>query len=1107
MCSNRHAPADIEKHAMPSPLTQLGCERLKQQLAAIKIDGQPVPFAHPEKAPQKVLGVLVTPTLNWKPQIDTLLEEAKRRAGKIVESDATPRQKLTWIQTCLKPYLTYSFPLTYLAKQDIYRLDAVLAQAAKRALRLPLATPTGLVLQQQRLFGAGIESLLIDYAQLGTAHLTRALNDTGKLGTITKHLMQLQHEHLGLHHTWQMGKNANHYRIMKQLELASEAGLRIRPIVRQDSSPSTGNDNIFSRMDLPRPPHLNFTSLVNNLHADPWMLGEKKPIPAAVYHCLAELGINNLQALVCKNRRSQVTLIDTAELRRRYGPRAQVRHMKALNKLTVLANQGTAGCTTSLAMIGSAPIASNLRTVHASLLEAEFTKHRRLMPESLEGDWSPKSRTDGTQLIQAAFSRVLQSPMHPDSSVDQPMDIVILPKARRSRKRKPDPAYARRHAIDTTLPSSPQPQQKAKRGKDRKLKALKDVTMAVTVGQTGKPLVEWLQGSCPAQINCSPPIAGTQIPEVDEAAVRASFDEWRKGNRPRIRSQAGNRIRGIFIKHIQSGLPESQRRDLQHPKKIRQPGASHADLERLYGEQNHMWRVLAKCKRSGQVHYQVMWQPTFMLMCHVDEYRKIQYAPESMERVTQFGPQVAKWLKLVSLKASWEPRESVIDHSHLEMDMLAIEAGELEKAARRPWPRGSDPNFPNLERQSFFHPEECQTDDLLATEPHLGRYISINTGQTVNPDLDIYPTGLFTIAPVRVSSDAETGQPTQFAIHDPEGQALSTITEGRLRLLFARFNAHQEAQGRVPGSLDFPEALAKLMYRYKEGCTSEKYIVRMRNYWTTPDSLMRSIAAGLSATQERFACPLNFSPSFKKYYSPFPEDCIFGASTNAYSCKWTGSSQAHPEYSSKEMQKAVRWAIGSSLQTSRPSLTTFLLPFDDRLGSAYQQWLGHPAVYQIARIPKAAIRLQTPNAWQTGTLFDRHPRHDLLLFAVGNAQGINSFINSSVLEQSLDQFMAEARVTFEYNIPSLGREQAASTLPFYAPRGCTNDLPDTSEEPGREGSMTVPSHFLALKPLRWRADQIIYTDGSVRDTGEPEYYRSGTGVYRPPSEIGPCVQM
>ena len=50
--------------------------------------------------------------------------------------------------------------------------------------------------------------------------------------------------------------------------------------------------------------------------------------------------------------------------------------------------------------------------------------------------------------------------------------------------------------------------------------------------------------------------------------------------------------------------------------------------------------------------------------------------------------------------------------------------------------------------------------------------------------------------------------------------------------------------------------------------------------------------------------------------------------------------------------------------------------------------------------------------------------------------------------------------------------------------------------------MTVP-----LKPLNWQADQIIYTDGSVRVNGEPEYYRSGTGVYWPSSEIGPCIQL
>ena len=75
----------------------------------------------------------------------------------------------------------------------------------------------------------------------------------------------------------------------------------------------------------------------------------------------------------------------------------------------------------------------------------------------------------------------------------------------------------------------------------------------------------------------------------------------------------------------------------RYPSSVRQQQPTHADLERVYGEQNHMWRVLAKCKRSGQVHYQVMWQPTFMVVSHVEEYQKIQYTPDDVQKVTQFG--------------------------------------------------------------------------------------------------------------------------------------------------------------------------------------------------------------------------------------------------------------------------------------------------------------------------------------------------------------------------------------------------------------------------------------------------------------------------------------
>ena len=100
--------------------------------------------------------------------------------------------KLAMIRTCLKACISYSFPLGIQSKDDIADLDSIVARTAKRALRLPLSTPTGLVLQEKEACGAGIESLLVDFVQLGTAYLVRALNDQGKLGTVTKAILNAQ---------------------------------------------------------------------------------------------------------------------------------------------------------------------------------------------------------------------------------------------------------------------------------------------------------------------------------------------------------------------------------------------------------------------------------------------------------------------------------------------------------------------------------------------------------------------------------------------------------------------------------------------------------------------------------------------------------------------------------------------------------------------------------------------------------------------------------------------------------------------------------------------------------------------------------------------------
>ncbi len=69
------------------------------------------------------------------------------------------------------------------------------------------------------------------------------------------------------------------------------------------------------------------------------------------------------------------------------------------------------------------------------------------------------------------------------------------------------------------------------------------------------------------------------------------------------------------------------------------------------------------------------------------------------------------------------------------------------------------------------------------------------------------------------------------------------------------------------------------------------------------------------------------------------------------------------EYTPRDMQKAVRWAIASATEDSTPSLTIYAR----NIGSAYQQWLSHPAVYQIARIPKAAVKFKPPTPGRMGS--------------------------------------------------------------------------------------------------------------------------------------------
>ena len=346
-------------------------------------------------------------------------------------------------------------------------------------------------------------------------------------------------------------------------------------------------------------------------------------------------------------------------------------------------------------------------------------------------------------------------------------------------------------------------------------------------------------------------------------------------------------------------------------------------------------------------------------------------------------------------------------------------------------------------------------------------------------------------------------------MYGPDGKAAGTITKERLLILYRSYE--QIVSNASNTACDaFPKAVASMLSRYKDGRQTGEYHIKMQNYWTTPAHLMSAIRQGFHVTTERFACPLNFNAAMTGYFSPFPEDEAFGASCDAYSCKWIGASHAHPEQSAKDMQKAVRWALASAEQAHEPSLTVFTLPVYETSNTSYQQFLGHPLVHKVAQIPRRAIQLQSPTAWSDGKEFAGHPKHDVLLFVVANSAGLNQYLDGRQLRQGLQTMMSETGRPFDFEIPE---DTHNSGQKVYPPRGFeAAAAPDPVSDPATLDpdallGMSLPDSYTQHIPILWPRHEIIYTDGSARDTGHPDYYRSGTGIFRFASPAGPALEM
>ena len=218
----------------------------------------------------------------------------------------------------------------------------------------------------------------------------------------------------------------------------------------------------------------------------------------------------------------------------------------------------------------------------------------------------------------------------------------------------------------------------------------------------------------------------------------------------------------------------------------------------------------------------------------------------------------------------------------------------------------------------------------------------------IHPHFDVSPTGSFFICQrVATLRLQQTTLPcTLNCVMDPLGTLVGTVSTDRLRLLAANFT----------GS-DFACEVARLLYRYR--CNYQDHVpTTLRNHWHVPLQIYHCFSQFLPISTELFASPLNFSGLFPFYWTPYPEDRAFHANCDAFASPWNGFSVANPEYDIATMDRAVRWALLSSSNTSAPTACFFFLPdWSYKTRTTYIRWFHDSPNYcrPFLRLPSSAF--------------------------------------------------------------------------------------------------------------------------------------------------------
>lgn len=462
------------------------------------------------------------------------------------------------------------------------------------------------------------------------------------------------------------------------------------------------------------------------------------------------------------------------------------------------------------------------------------------------------------------------------------------------------------------------------------------------------------------------------------------------------------------------------------------------------------------------------------------------YKIDKVESISwsQWGQGPARSLKVIHWQPSWEPKsllEIHDDYKSLRDAYLQSVSQQSPQAPAATYVQ-RDTHLTEPQRQGIGMDPSPRTNEFL---PNYDSSLITIVTQSCNPELDIKPTGTYTITTPTIHSEI-------LELHDPLGRHISNITTTTAKSLHARFiHATMPFVNTSTAMKHFNEAMARLLHGHNTMQSTAEELKVHNLQEINPPSLLSCLQLHMQLEGEVFAHPATCHPSFKYHCTSHQHGKDFGLSQNAYSHEWRRV-MATPNYESTEMDKAIRWAIASTLATESPVVACLNLPHWRT--TAYCKWLTHPNVHFVTRIPKEEYICPAYGHWQGREVTTYTPKWDINIIVVANNAGLRT-IHKEALCAGLKQLYPSC-TCMPANI-LIRNTPALASLTFQPPRRFSKAGPppgtmDTAEPAtSNEGGQLVPRSGA----LRAYTRDVFYTDGSSIRYEDGRGTVCGSGTY------------